>query len=363
MEEEEFNICYKCSNNEALQEEIIKMGQKIDQCDFCDNKNLPGLNQDTIEDIKPYLEAYVAYYYPQADWDRRYGNRNYLDTIYEEELFFNWKKIEQNDKYDLLYYSIENENFETLILEDHWASPWALVNQEHHRLLNSLTSEDNFKNKLEATTELINQAELMLKNKTVEISGYRSRIGCKKVPGEYGRNVNAPYDKKDIGVAPKDAISSGRANRAFCGFLYLSEDIDTSVLEVRAQKGDLVSIGEFHSKSPLRIFDLTDPDIWKFKENYSTVTELELISAINSLFSKPIGNGTNSIYLDTQLIVEEIIRKNYDGICFRSSFTGNKNYTLFNSDLMEEQSGKGKLFKVDKIELTLSEDNDDLWNV
>lgn len=360
--EDEFKICYKCSNNEALQEEIIKMGQTIDQCDFCDNKNLFGLDQDSLEEIKPYLEAYVAYYYPQEDWDGRYGTRNYLETLYEEELFFSWKKIEQNEKYELLYYSIENNDFKTLILDDHWASPWALVNQEHHTLLNSLTREDNFKNKLQATAELISNAELMLKDKTVEISGYRSRIGCNQAPGEFGRIVNVPYDKKDIGVAPKDAISSGRANRAFCGFLYLSEDIDTSVLEVRAQKGDLVSVGEFHSKSPLRIFDLTNPDIWKFKENYRTVRQLELISAINSLFSKPIGNGSNSIYLDTQLIVEEIIRKNYDGICFRSSFSGNKNYTLFNSDLMEEQSGKGKVLKVDKMELTLSEDKDDFWD-
>lgn len=360
---EEFNICYKCSNNEALREEIIKIGGNIDNCDFCDNKNLFGLNQDTIEDIKPYLEAYVAYFYPQADWDGRYGTRDYLVTIYEEELFFNWKKIEQNDKYDLLYYSIENNDFKTLVLEDHWASPWALVNEEHHKLLNSLTSEDNFKKKLQATTDLVNKAELMIKKKTAKISGYRSRIGCREVSGDYGRAVKIPFDKKDIGVAPKDAINSGRANRAFCGFLYLAEDINTSVLEVRAQKGDLVSIGEFHSKSPLRIFDLTDPNIWDFKQNYSTVKELQLISAINSLFSKPIGNGTNSIYLDTQLIVEEIIRKNYDGICFRSSFTGNRNYTLFNSDLMEEQSGRGKLLKVDAMKLNLSEWKDDLYDL
>lgn len=358
--EEEFNICYECSNIEAVQEEIIKLGQKIDNCDFCDNKQIFGLNQDTIEDIKPYLEAYVAYYYPQSDWDERYGTRNYLDTIYQEELFFNWKKIEQNDKYESLYYSIENNDFNTLVLDDHWASPWALANEEHHKLLHSLTSEDNFKKKLQATAKLVNQAELMIKNKTAKISGYRSRIGCKEEPADYGRVVNIPYDKKDIGVAPKYAIDSGRANRAFCGFLYLAEDINTSVLEVRAQKGDLVSVGVFHSKSPLRIFDLTDPNIWDFKQNYNTVKELELISAINSLFSKPIGNGTNSIYLDTQLIVEEIIRRNYDGICFRSSFTGFRNYTLFNSDLMEEQSGQGKLLRVDKMELTLSEYKDPL---
>lgn len=361
--EVEFNICYRCSNIEAVQEEIIKMGQQIEHCDFCDNKNLFGLNQYTIEDIKPYLEAYVAYYYPQADWDGRYGTRNYLDTIYQEELFFRWKKIEQNNKYELLYNSIENNDFKTLILDDHWASPEALVNEKNHKLLHSLTSEDNFKNKLQATTELVNKAELMLKNKTVKISGYRSRIGCKEVRDDYDRVVNVHYDKKDIGVAPKKAINSGRANRAFCGFLYLAEDINTSVLEVRAQKGDLVSIGEFHSKGPLRIFDLTDPNIWNFKQNYTTVKELQLISAINSLFSKPIGNGTNSIYLDTQLIVEEIIRKNYDGVCFRSSFTGKKNYTLFNSDLMDEQSGKGKLLKVDKMELTLTEYKDDIFDL
>lgn len=360
--EEDFKICYKCSNNEAIQEEIIKMGQIIDNCDFCDNKNLFGLNQDTIENIKPYLEAHVAYFYPQADWDSRYGARDYLDTIYQEELFFNWKKMEQNVKYELLYNSIENNDFKTLILADHWASPWALADEEYHELLNALTSENNFKNKLQATTDLINKAELMIKSKTIEISGYRSRIGCKEVQSKYSGIVNIPYDKEDIGVAPKHIINSGRANRAFCGFLYLAEDINTSVLEVRAQKGDFVSIGEFHSKGPLQIFDLTDPNIRNFKQDYSTVKELQLISAISSLFSKPTGNGTNSIYLETQLIVEEIIRKNYDGICFRSSFTGNRNYTVFNSDLMKEQSGKGKLLKVDKIELTLSECKDDINN-
>jgi len=360
--EDNFSICYKCCNNDSVKEEIKKIAQIIDKCDFCDNRNLFGLNQDSIEIIKPYLEAFVAYFYPQSDWDGRYGDRDYLVTIYEEELFFNWKSIEQNDKYELLYYSIENNDFKTLILDDHWANPHALANEENHELLTLLTSENNFKNKLQATTKLVSQAESMIKPKLLNLSGYRSRIGCKEIEGDYGRTVYAPFDGKDIGVAPKNAVDSGRANRAFCGFLYLAEDIETSVLEVRAQKGDYVSIGKFRSKQPIRIFDLTDPNIWDFKDNFKKLKELKLISAINSIFSKPVGNGTNSIYLDTQLIVEEIIRKDYGGICFRSSFTGKRNYTLFNSNLMEEQFGNGKLVKVDKMELILSDYKDDIFD-
>jgi len=298
--------------------------------------------------------------------DGRYGDRDYLVTIYEEELFFNWKSIEQshNHKFELLYYSIENNDFKTLILDDHWASPYALANEEYHKLLHLLTSENNFKNKLQATIDLVSKAESMIKPKLMNFSGYRSRIiGYKEIVSEYGRPIYAPYDGADIGVAPKNAVDSGRANRAFCGFLYLAEDIDTSALEVRVQKGDYVSIGGFKSKQPLRIFDLTDPNIWDFKENFRKLEELKLISAINSLFSQPIGNGTNSIYLDTQLIVEEIIRKNYDGICFRSSFTGKRNYTLFDSNLMEEQIGSGKLMKVDKMVVELTDYNDGIYKL
>jgi len=361
--EDNFKICLECSNIEAVKEEIIKLNHTIDNCDFCSNQNLIGLNQDTIYEIIPYLEAYFAYYYPQSDWDGRYGLRNYMDTIYQEEIFFNWKKIEQNEKYESLFCSLDNYDSTTLIYDDHWASPWALADKEYHPLLNSLTSEDNFKNKLKATVDLISNAELMIKSKKTNIKGYRARIGCNQTDGDYGRKINTPYVGKEIGVAPKYVIDSGRANRAFCGFLYLAEDIKTSILEVRAQKGDYVSIGEFHSKKELQIFDLTSPNIDKYKKDFNTLKKLELISAINSLFSKPTGNSNSSIYLDTQLIVEEIIRKNYDGICFKSSFTGNKNYTLFNVDLMNEQCDKGKLYQLDKMEITISEYNKDPYDL
>lgn len=350
---EEFKICFECTVDTVLKEEILSMANVVNKCDFCGRRDIYGLNEATIEDVKPYFEAYVAYNFSQENWDGRYGSRNYASTILEENLFFNWTSIKHNDRFSTLIDTIAEQDHDTLILNDHWASPWSLRDEENHELLLKVTKEDDFKKKLIATSDLIKNAEFMIKNKTIQLHGYRARIGCNKIKGQFGRDINTPYKGKDIGVAPKGVIGSGRANRAFCGFLYLAEDINTSVLEVRAQQGDFVSLGKFKSRTEIKIFDLTDPNIWNYKGSYTDVKKLSLISAINTLFSKPVGNGSNEIYLDTQLIVEEIIRKNYDGICFRSSFTGRNNFTLFNSNLMNEVEGQEELVKVEKVEVTL----------
>jgi hypothetical protein len=351
--EDEFEICSECFTDQIIRSKIIENHSNVMECDFCGNRGVPGINQDEIELISNYCQAYVVYNFSQDNWDGRYGKRSYIDTVISENLFVDWPKIKKLNKYgyfaDVLS-DVDHGNL--LILFDHWAGEASIKATINNSKLSQTISEDDFSEKIKSISSIVDDLEKTIIVKTGFIQGYRARIGFNVIENEYGVNKFIPFDNEEIGVAPRKSIQSGRANRAYCSFLYLSDNADTCLLEVRSKKSDKVSVGMFCSNRELKIFDLTNPNIWDFKNSYKQVEELRLLAAINNLFSKPTGSHDEDIYLETQLIVEEIIRRGFDGICFSSSFDGNSNYTIFSKSLCSYVQNSAKLYEITGIKVT-----------
>lgn len=138
------------------------------------------------------------------------------------------------------------------------------------------------------------------------------------------------YNAKESEAPPADYIEAGRANPDHIRYLYLSEDIDTPIYEVRPTIGQTVSVARFKVKENLRIFDLTV----QLSDKYEN-PDYELPSLFNSIgkmFSKPY-NGQPIEYIPTQYVAEEIKNMGFDGIRFRSSLnSGGINIMLFSDE-------------------------------
>lgn len=144
-------------------------------------------------------------------------------------------------------------------------------------------------------------------------------------------------------MCPKPEITKGgRANPSGIPFLYLSDNIDTVIYEVRASYLDELSIGEFRLKKEfgkVKIVDFTeDTVLFQPGQVTETIKSRLLRDRISRDLSKPMRRYDTEIeYIPTQFICEFIkIFTGASGIRFTSSLhpEGN-NVVIFDQDKME----------------------------
>lgn len=163
---------------------------------------------------------------------------------------------------------------------------------------------------------------------------YRARV--------HHQSGDKSYNPKDM-MCPKPEISKGgRANPSGIPFLYLSDNEDTVLYEVRASYLDELSIGEFRLKKEfgkVKIVDFTeDTVLFQPGQVTETIKSRLLRDRISRDLSKPMRRYDTEIeYIPTQFICEFIkIFTGASGIRFSSSLhpEGN-NVVIFNQDKVE----------------------------
>ena len=169
---------------------------------------------------------------------------------------------------------------------------------------------------------------------------------------KWKRNIKFKgYNAADSTAPDPDKVGNGRANPDHIRYLYLCEDKETPIYEIRPIIGDQVSIAKFRLNKDINVYDLTldiqdqmqDPD-FKWPSLYNT---------IGLMFSKP-HNGEPKKYIPTQYLAEEIKRMGFDGLRFNSSLhKGGVNVVLFDPDLCTAMSSD--LVDVKNISLTIEE--------
>ena len=166
---------------------------------------------------------------------------------------------------------------------------------------------------------------------------YRSRI----VRGDYD-SINtetgfAGYNKSGSFVPPKNKSVALRANYRFIPYLYVSSNEKTSILEVRPNIIDIVSISTIKVNNDLFLFDLRNV---KSKTDNNRNAKDNLLIELSRLFSIPVNSTDDEIdYIPTQFISEYIKNKNYDGLIYPSTQIENSsvnyNVVVFSYDKCE----------------------------
>ncbi|MBC8367884.1 RES family NAD+ phosphorylase [bacterium] len=160
------------------------------------------------------------------------------------------------------------------------------------------------------------------------------------IPNELYRarilDQDEPFTASEMGKPPSKIASHGRANPYGISYLYVADEIDTTIAEVRPHKGEKVCIASIHPVRDLKFIDLCSPEkgISPFGLEEEDVRLLAgMIPYLRHLgeeLSRPISpNRTHLEYLPTQYLCEFIKRNGYDGVIYKSSVGEGLNYAIF----------------------------------
>jgi RES domain len=169
------------------------------------------------------------------------------------------------------------------------------------------------------------------------------------------------FSNEEMFCPKKESSTAGRANPSGIPYLYLSDNEDTILYEIRASYLDEVSIASFQLKRSLPkeiiISDFTEtPSLYAPSEVNQRIKSTLLKQIISRDLSKPMRRYDSELdYIPTQFICEFIkVFTNVQGMKFRSSLhnIGN-NLVIFNEDIME--SNEVKKVQVSKVSIDSKE--------
>ncbi|QFR49789.1 RES family NAD+ phosphorylase [Sulfurimonas lithotrophica] len=182
-------------------------------------------------------------------------------------------------------------------------------------------------------------SELSKLNKTFEtlsIETNKTLYRARKITSEIVLQLIEKNAAKELGKAPFHLAGLNRFSPNGIPYVYLSEEKETAMLEIRLQEGEECAIGEFQT-STLNLVDLRNENLEQIRQNpFSEKHTPELICSYNYIqgfvfnISKPIKDSDKHLdYIPTQIVSEYIWSLGYDGFIFDSSLCDGDNYVLF----------------------------------
>ncbi len=145
------------------------------------------------------------------------------------------------------------------------------------------------------------------------------------------------YEEKDLWHPPCEKASPGRANPKGISYLYLANDIDTTLYEVRASFLDYVCVGEFQLQKDIDIVALKDvynaSPFFEDMDLKEYVLNKNILKHFGEALSKPLRRfDTDTEYLPTQYLCEYIKSLGILGVEYSSAMhKGGVNYAFFDA--------------------------------
>jgi hypothetical protein len=316
-------VCSNCFSDKELKGFISSSTDNGD-CETCESKNQQLLNiselfdffQELINNFKTNDKGEPLSSKIQANWSF-FSSHNVANKILNYVL--------PNISTDITSSNI-NVNYTDDIIENF--NHWEVLKEE-------LKWKNRFVIDIESLKELgwdgFFNTQFKL-NKNVQL--YRARLHHQS-----GLKV---YEPEEMTCPPKELANGGRANPSGIPYLYLSDNSETVLYEVRASYLDELSIGTFQLKSEIESIKLVDftEDTPLFQPSLvnETIKGKLLRQKISNDLSKPMRRYDSELeYIPTQFICEFIkVFTGAYGIRFSSSLhpKGN-NIVLFDQKLTD----------------------------
>lgn len=370
------NCCVNCFNDEEIIEQIAEKND-IQNCDFCDSESVYTI---AVEELGLFIrEGFERAYehveeFTGAMWDSdsssyisgngQEAGESVLDILYwENPIFSDLHDVESASK--LLSELIDSTGLTMSDIQDgcidHMSdifnpcfvfkndlfgvestleySSWGKFKhlcKYYNRYFDVGTGNTHREDLLNKLGDLF---QLMGGKLEVDTILFRAR--------KYEMNDKNANWYREISPAPAKYAVNNRMSPAGISYTYLATHIETTLKEIRTNKGDHVLIGELQPIFELDILDLTKKieiktkSIFKKDYNHNDNWVNEFISNFIVEISKPINENEKNIeYVATQLLSEYIRKIGFDGIKFESSIaSGTFNYVLFcgpNTDILRD---------------------------
>lgn len=144
------------------------------------------------------------------------------------------------------------------------------------------------------------------------------------------------YNSKEpaIGIS-----SEGRANSRYSSYFYCANNAPTAASEIKANIGDYISLASFTIAHDLSLIRLEETGMFEDKTINGCYQNI-----IARHFSVPISDTQE--YRLTQFISDEIRKYGVDGICYKSHFTNDENYVIFNCSMDTIKFNNSKILQL-----------------
>lgn len=190
---------------------------------------------------------------------------------------------------------------------------------------------------------LSNKMKIIRKGKCM----YRSRKGCHEILFETNKIIqnyhNYPYFKDEISNPPIHLAKAERFNRDKYSYLYLANNINTALSEIRPEVEEICSVGKFIASKKLVLLDLT-----KSKK----LEDLVLRSTTRSW----------KIYYFSQFISDIARELGLDGIWYRSVQSKGKCAVIFNPAVFSFVQHSEQMYKIKQNNLSVELLNEEKKN-
>lgn len=321
-------ICEQCFEDEVINE-LIKKNGKIGNCSFCkaSHKKTIAIENEELKDyFGALLDLYITF---ENESDDSSSEGELLKTILKNDWNIFSEKIDPASIEKILrkilperekLYSkkvkilIKKDYDELSIFKNSQWKKFVKEIKEENRFHTDIFDTDNFGYFLSRLSVNLKRGEIL----------YRGRI-----------STSEGYKKEEMGTPPLGKSSDGRINPKGIGCLYLADDKDTILLEMRVLKNDFITIGKFKLKNDITIVDLTK--LTKLSPFFDLDNLLKhginqkYLKEIAEEISRPQNRENNSLdYLPSQYISELIKKLGFAGIKYESTVKDSGvNYAIF----------------------------------
>lgn len=341
------NCCTSCFESQYINS-IILNNNTIGNCDYCKSQNV---NIYEASELSLFFKGIIDLY----DVDTENGKPLEIQIISDfHKKVFTQKLIEAKNAKQLISDIIYDEiaDYDNILnnpvqLRFHKTSIEDDVNQP------LFLSWDRFSKEIKTANRFHLKNPLDLK-KLKELFRHFQKDFPKRKKFFRARISDNPegYEIGQMGNPPNKLAKSGRANPNGISYLYLANDMITTLYEVRASLFDYVTVGTFRLEESISVVNLSRStyDVFRLAELESLETVMihgSFIDKLEQELSKPRRRSDSELdYLPTQYISELIKSMGFDGIEFKSSlYSEGVNLAIFNPE-------KFKCLEVDVYDIT-----------
>jgi len=328
-------ICIDCFADIELKSIIRAINQK-DDCNMCEAKGNYVYNTDKHTELKAAFNSLIERYTEKSKLGRDFPSK--LTVSLKSELKNNWNifnKLEESQIYDILTeicsekYKDSPEVFDGLVGISELGNDRYL---KENTLFYSETWED-FSEEIKYKTRFHSE-----KFNTDIFRAYLSLLAIsvsKDTLFYRGRHSNREgHGIGKMRSVPREKSQAGRANPKGIPYLYLANDIETVIYELRAVKMNYLTIVEFTLSKQGKIIDLTkidqiSPFIFQSEEMLTLhIVNKKYLEEIHNEIIKPTSDDDTYLdYLPTQYIFD-FIRKNKTLLLDDGDNTNAKQYEI-----------------------------------
>lgn len=306
--------CPQCFNDDVLSAFIGRNGGEHQNCVYCLAEGVPTIDPAKLE---PYFESVLEGYAAK-------GKGRHLWDLWHDD----WQMFSAATSAQQIVESVLGEAIAraTYVARESASAPssevWAKLRKE-------LQEENRFFPRNAPDKEIFRSLIENLVRTELPQDFYRCRL----------MREGGVYLPSEMGAPPADVGSEGRANPIGIQYLYLADNAETAIAEVKPSKGALVALARFTLTEGrgVTLIDLTNPRLtispFRVTSSISEVrASMSFLEALGEELSVPTQpHRATKDYLASQYLCELIKVCGYDGVVYRSSLAAGRNFALFDA--------------------------------